>query len=313
LTLAEEYKRHPEMLYSVSGFVLGKDEEKKLSKGDLEKINCLSQKGILGEIDNLVEIAENEAHFVIITSSLEKDKLKQFIEELSAKDIVVRVVPSIFELAPRNMEFDEIGNVPVIGFRDIPMQGWEAVAKRLFDIIGSCLGLILLLPLFIIVAILIKRESPGPVFFSQERIGQNGRPFRMYKFRSMKLEAANAPPVKVTGDFDPRVTKIGRFIRKTSIDELPQLFNVLKGDMSLVGPRPETYLYVNQYTDWNKRRLYLRPGLTGLAQALGVRGDTSIDEKTKYDLEYMRNQSFWLDIKILFLTMVNLFRHKEAY
>jgi exopolysaccharide biosynthesis polyprenyl glycosylphosphotransferase len=239
--------------------------------------------------------------------------LKRLIENLSAKDVEVRIVPDIFEIAPRNMEFDEIGNVPVIGFREIPMQGWESVAKRLVDIVGAAVGLILLSPLFMTIAMLIKKESPGPVFFSQERIGQNGRPFRMYKFRSMRQEAANAPPVKVTGDADPRVTKIGRFIRKTSADELPQLFNVLKGDMSLVGPRPETYLYVSQYTDWNKRRLYLRPGLTGLAQALGARGNTTIDEKTKYDLEYMRNQSFWLDIKILILTVVNLFRQKEAY
>ncbi len=314
LTLAEEYKRHPETLYSVSGVVIDKTQEKDLSEKDLWQISLLTQKGILGNLGELKKIAKEEkAHFVIIASFLPREKVKRFIEELSAEDIIVRIVPDIFEFAPRNMEFYEIGNVPVISFRDIPMQGWEAVAKRILDIIGSIIGLIIVLPLFAVVGILIKKESPGPVFFSQDRIGQNGKPFRMYKFRSMRQEAAKGPPVKVTGDFDPRVTKIGRFIRKTSIDELPQLFNVLKGDMSLVGPRPETYLYVSQYTDWNKRRLYLRPGLTGLAQSLGVRGDTTIDEKTKHDLEYMRNQSFWLDIKILFMTAVNLFRQKEAY
>ena len=314
LTLAEEYKKHPEMLYSVTGVVLDGNEEKNLSERDLWQINLLTQKGVLGKLSKLEKIAEEEkAHFVIVTSFLPKEEARRFIEELSAKDIIVRIVPAIFEFAPRNMEFYEIGNVPVISFREIPMQGWEAVAKRMLDIAGSLVGLIILSPLFAVVGFLIKKESPGPIFFSQERIGQNGRPFKIYKFRSMRQEAAQGPPVKVTGDFDPRVTKIGRFIRKTSIDELPQLFNVLKGDMSLVGPRPETYLYVSQYTNWNKRRLYLRPGLTGLAQSLGIRGDTTIDEKTKYDLEYMRNQSFWLDIKILFLTAINLFRQKEAY
>ena len=311
--IAHEYNTHLEMGYKVIGFVTDEEELENHNLSTL-KMGELSTRGFLGNIDNIREIAVSEKiENVIITSFVSsKGRYMKMLEELGALGIKINIVPSIFELAPRHMEFGEIGKVPIIGFRESPVMGWEAVCKRVLDIIGSALGIILLSPLFLIIAIRIKRESPGPVFFAQERIGQNGKPFKMYKFRSMVLSAANDPPVKAKED-DPRVTKIGKFIRKTSIDELPQLFNVIKGDMSLVGPRPETYLYVSQYNGWHKRRLYLRPGLTGQAQALGIRGNTSIDEKTKYDLEYMANQSLLLDIKILIRTIISVLFQKEAY
>ncbi|NOX98118.1 MAG: sugar transferase [Nitrospirae bacterium] len=311
--LARYYRNNPEMGYEVSGFVM--ENEMMKQKLVAEEAKTLSHKGILGTMERICEVAEREEVFsVILTGSIpDKEKLAEILERLGAAGIKVSVVPSLFELAPRNMGFAEIGNVPVISFRELPMVGWEAIGKRILDIIGAMFGLIFLSPLFLLMAILIKRESPGPVFFGQERIGQDGKPFRMYKFRSMVASAANDPPVKVKSEEDTRVTRIGRFLRKTSIDELPQLFNVFKGNMSLVGPRPETYLYVSQYNKWNKRRLYLRPGMTGLAQSLGVRGDTSIDEKTKYDIEYMEDQSLWLDIKILFRTLWVVLSGKEAY
>ncbi len=307
-----QYKFHPEILYKVVGFVFDKDF--KITSEIKDKIEKFTEKGILGSIDEVSKIAiqENVSLVILTGSALRKERLKEIFETLWKKNIEVRIVPDIFELAPRCMSYDEINGIPTIGFRDMPMLGWEAVAKRFLDIIGSFFGLIFLSPLFFIIAILIKKESSGPIFFSQERIGQNGMGFKMYKFRSMYQEAAKGPPVKVQKN-DNRVTKIGEFIRRTSIDELPQLFNVLKGNMSLVGPRPETYLYVQEYSEWNKRRLYLKPGLTGLAQAKGIRGNTSIDEKTKYDIEYMENQSLLLDIKILIMTVFTLFSHKEAY
>ncbi|MEW6087373.1 MAG: sugar transferase [bacterium] len=310
--LAWQYKFHKEMLFKVVGFVL--EEDMPVTEEIEKKINDLSEKGIIGKISDVCQAAVKEkVSLVILTgSALRKERLKEIFETLWKENIDCSLVPNIYELAPRCMSYDEISGVPILGFRDVPMLGWESIAKRVIDIIGSVFGLIILSPLFLIISILIKFESPGPVLFTQKRIGQNGRPFKIYKFRSMVREAAAGPLYKVQKN-DDRVTKIGAFIRKTSIDELPQLLNVLIGNMSLVGPRPEATIFVDEYSEWNRRRLYLKPGITGLAQANGIRGNTTIDEKTKYDLEYMEQQSLLLDIKILFKTVATLLFHKEAY
>ena len=313
LMLEKQYNERPELGCHVIGFL--EDKEEIAYNGSAQQVRAeFDQSRVLGVVDDIYEVAKRHGvSVVILTGSLStKAKILPIIDRCYAEGIEVKAIPNIFEIAPRYMEFQMLGNVPVIAFRDHPPIGWQVVLKRITDIVGSLLGLILLSPLFLVVAISIKRESPGPVFISQERGGQNGKPFNLYKFRSMIASAVNGPPVKVEPN-DSRVTRVGAFIRKTSIDELPQLFNVLKGDMSLVGPRPETFLYVNQYSEWNRRRLYLRPGITGLAQARGVRGNTSIDDKTKHDLEYMEKQSVWLDMKILVKTILSIFKDKEAY
>ncbi len=313
LTLEKQYNERPELGCQVIGFL--QDRNGIASNGGAQYTSTqFDESRVLGGVDDIYDaVKRHGVSVVILTGSLSTQaKLLPMLDRLHAEGIEVKAIPDIFEIAPRYMEFQLVGTVPVIAFRDHPPIGWQVLMKRCIDIVGSVLGLILLAPLFLVVAVMIKKESPGPVFISQERGGQNGRPFRLYKFRSMIASAADGPPVKVKPN-DSRVTRVGAFIRKTSIDELPQLFNVLKGDMSLVGPRPETFLYVNQYSEWNRRRLYLRPGITGLAQAYGVRGNTSIDDKTRYDLEYMEKQSVWLDIKILVKTFLSLFRHKEAY
>ena len=313
LTLEKQYNERPELGCQVIGFL--KDRNGVSPNGSAKNMQALlDQRRVLGVIDDIYDtVKQYGVSVVILTGSLSTQaKLLPMLDKLHAEGVEVKAIPDIFEIAPRYMEFQLVGTVPVIAFRDHPSVGWQVITKRCIDIAGSVIGLILLAPLFLVVAVKIKRESPGPVFISQERGGQNGKPFKLYKFRSMIASASDGPPVKVKPN-DSRVTRVGAFIRKTSIDELPQLFNVLKGDMSLVGPRPETFLYVNQYSEWNRRRLYLRPGITGLAQAYGVRGNTSIDDKTKYDLEYMEKQSVWLDIKILVKTVLSLLRHKEAY
>ena len=313
ITLDKQYRERPELGCQVIGFLEGEGEL--AGSGSVPDIRAqFDRSRILGTVDRLYEIArERGVSIVVLTGALStKTRILPIIDKCYVEGIAVKAVPDIFEVAPRYMDFLRVGTVPVIAFRDHPPIGWQVGLKRLMDIVGSLIGLMLLSPLFLAMAILIKKESSGPVFFSQERSGQNGRPVRMYKLRSMVASAANEPPVKVRPD-DDRVTRIGSFMRRGSIDELPQLFNVLIGDMSLVGPRPETFLYVNQYSPWNRRRLYLRPGITGLAQAYGVRGNTTIDEKTKYDLEYMEKQSVWLDLKILARTALTLFKHKEAY
>ncbi|OJG98699.1 exopolysaccharide biosynthesis polyprenyl glycosylphosphotransferase [Enterococcus termitis] len=195
--------------------------------------------------------------------------------------------------------------------------------KRTVDILGSLFGLILLSPLFLIVAFLIRREDAnGPVIFSQERIGKNGRRFTMYKFRSMctdaeekfhelvELNEIEGAMFKIKDD--PRVTKIGKKIRKTSVDELPQLVNVLKGDMSLVGPRPPLEREVSQYTERDLQRLNVKPGCTGLWQVRG-RNDVHFDEMVEFDLEYIENQSIWNDLKIMFQTVKVMFFSRGAY
>jgi len=313
LMLDKQYLERPELGCDVVGFL--EQEDQVAYNGFGKKLKArFDQDRVLGMVEDTYKIAKRHGvSVVVLTGSLSaKAKILPIIDKCYAEGIEVKAIPDIFEIAPRYTEFQMVGNVPVVAFHDHPPIGWQVVMKRAIDIVGSLLGLLLLAPLFIVVGFAIKRESPGAVFIGQERSGQNGRPFRMYKFRSMVASAADGPPVKVKPN-DSRVTRVGAFIRRTSIDELPQLFNVLKGDMSLVGPRPETFLYVDEYSEWNRRRLYLRPGITGLAQAEGVRGNTSIDDKTKYDLEYMEKQSVWLDMKILAKTIVSLFKHKEAY
>ena len=196
------------------------------------------------------------------------------------------------------------------------------ICKRIMDVVCSAAALAVLSPIFLAVAVAIKLEDKGPVIFTQNRTGKDGRVFRMYKFRSMYVDAekrrsellarneADGPLFKIADD--PRVTKVGRFIRRTSIDELPQLVNILKGEMSIVGPRPLVTYEQNQCTEYQAQRLLVKPGLTCIWQVSG-RSDTSFEELIEMDLEYIRNQSLWLDIKLILKTVVVVFTHKGAY
>jgi len=199
--------------------------------------------------------------------------------------------------------------------RDVALRGWKLTLKRIMDIVGASVALVLLSPLMLFMAILIKLDSPGPVFYVQERMGLDAKPFPMLKFRSMRQDAdANGPGW--TTKNDPRRTRFGAFIRRYSLDELPQLINVLLGHMSLVGPRPEQPYYVEQFRRSIPRymeRHREKAGITGWAQIHGLRGDTSIAERTKYDLWYIENWSLWLDIKILIKTLVRIFTDRSAY
>lgn len=198
----------------------------------------------------------------------------------------------------------------------------QIIAKRLIDILLSCILLIVLSPLLAIIAVLIRIDSAGPIIFKQCRIGFKGRPFTIYKFRTMvpdaekqfelKIDEAHIEEFIFQSEDDPRVTRIGRFLRRTSLDELPQLFNVLKGDMSLVGPRPEIPAVVEKYTDDMRRRLEVKPGITGLAQVSG-RGELPLGETIRLDIAYIDNYSFWQDIKILLKTVAAVFKREGAY
>jgi exopolysaccharide biosynthesis polyprenyl glycosylphosphotransferase len=208
-----------------------------------------------------------------------------------------------------------MGGLPLLTVRDIALSGWRRTAKRLMDIVGAVCGLVLLSPLMVLVAVMIKLDSPGPVFYVQERMGLDARPFQMLKFRSMRQNAEQEGPGWTVED-DPRVTRLGNLIRGLNVDELPQLINVLLGEMSLVGPRPERPIYVNQFRRSIPRymdRHLEKAGMTGWAQVNGLRGDTSITERTKYDLWYIENWSLLLDVKILIRTGFNIFSSPNAY
>jgi exopolysaccharide biosynthesis polyprenyl glycosylphosphotransferase len=209
----------------------------------------------------------------------------------------------------------DLNGLPLLTVRDIALRGWRLALKRVVDIVGSAAALVLFSPIMMLVAVLVKLDSPGPVFYAQERMGLDTKSFMMFKFRSMRPDAeVETGPVWATEN-DPRRTRIGTFIRRFSIDELPQLINVFIGEMSLVGPRPERPVFVEQFKKSIPRymdRHQEKSGMTGWAQVNGLRGDTSIIERTKYDLWYIENWSLLLDFKILLRTFMSVFSDRHA-
>ena len=228
----------------------------------------------------------------------------------------IKVFPDVFQIMASQVSIDDLDGLPLLTIRDIALRGWKLALKRAMDLAGAAVGLVFLSPLMLLIALLIKLDSPGPVFYVQERMGLDARPFWCLKFRSMRQNAEEETgPVWASRD-DPRRTKIGAFIRRYSLDELPQLINVLLGEMSLVGPRPERPVFVEQFKKSIPRymdRHREKAGMTGWAQIHGLRGDTSIIERTKYDLWYIENWSLLLDIKIILRTIVQVLSGKNAY
>jgi Undecaprenyl-phosphate glucose phosphotransferase len=257
-------------------------------------------------------LSKKEIDEVIISLDYnEFSELGYIIDECEKAGVKSTLLPFYIKYLPSKPYIDEVEGMPLINIRRVPIDNiLNSFSKRLFDIICSALALILLSPLMLLTAIGVKISSPGPIIYKQERIGKNKRPFQMYKFRSMEVSNDNSDMTTWGTKQDDRRTKFGSFIRKYSIDELPQLWNVLKGDMSLVGPRPERPYFVDKFKE--EIPLYMlkhlmRPGITGWAQVNGWRGDTSIEERIKCDIYYIENWTFLLDIKILFLTVLKGF------
>ncbi len=234
----------------------------------------------------------------------------------------IRVVPDLFSIATIYPQIEDLWGVPLVGVRQPVLSGFDAALKRMVDLLGAIVGLLIFAPLMLLAAILIKLDSPGPVLFVQKRIGENGRAFKMYKFRTMVANAEELLKELVAVDKlaepvfklenDPRVTKLGRILRRTSIDELPQLVNVLRGEMSLVGPRPEEAGMVKHYNAWHRKRLAVKPGITGPMQING-RGDLSLEERVRLELDYIRNYSLWKDLKILLRTVPMVIKGSGSY
>lgn len=266
---------------------------------------------VLGSIDALPTIIEEqdvEEVIIALPEQTSRHELIRIVSMCQRGSVAIKIFPDMFEFITTGVSIDDLGGLPLLNVRDIQLRGWRLSLKRALDVFGSGVGLVMLSPFMLLMALMIKLDSPGPVFYFQDRMGLDGRPFQMFKFRSMRTDAEAQGPGWTTED-DPRRTRIGRWLRSRNIDELPQLINVLLGDMSLVGPRPERPVYVERFRTSIPRymeRHREKAGMTGWAQINGLRGDTSISERTKYDLWYVENWSLWLDIKIIVRTLFQM-------
>lgn len=274
---------------------------------------------VIGRIANLMVILpENRLDEIAITLGLsEYYRLEEIVNLCEKSGVHTKFIPDYNRVIPTKPYTEDILGLPVINIRHVPLTNtFYAAMKRTMDIAGALCAIILFSPVMLFSAIMIKITSPGPLIFKQERVGLHNHTFMMYKFRSMDVQAPEKEKSKWTVKNDPRVTNFGKFMRKTSIDELPQLFNVLKGEMSLVGPRPERPFFVEKFKEEIPRYMIkhqVRPGMTGWAQVNGYRGNTSIKKRIEYDLYYIENWTLGLDVKILFLTIFKGFINKNAY
>ena len=274
---------------------------------------------VIGTLKELKPILDmNRLDEIAITLSLkEYAGLEQIVAVCEKSGVHTKFIPDYNNVIPTRPYTEDLQGLPVINIRHVPLNDpLNAAMKRVVDIFGAVVALILFSPIMLVTAVLIKLTSPGPLIYCQERVGLHNRPFKMYKFRSMEVQAPEKEKSEWTTKRDPRVTPIGRIIRKTSIDEMPQLFNVLFGSMSLVGPRPERPYFVERFKEEIPRYMIkhqVRPGMTGWAQVNGYRGDTSITKRIEHDLYYIENWTLGFDFKILFLTFFKGFINKNAY
>ena len=252
---------------------------------------------------------------ILALPSEDQPLVKALMEELALRTVDVKIVPDLYQYVTVYGGLEEFGGLPIISLQGGPLDGWNLVAKRVFDLLLAALAIVVASPVMAAVAALVKLTSPGPVFYRQERMGMDGRTFHMLKFRTMRADAESGG-AQMARAKDPRTTGLGGFLRRTSLDELPQLFNVLGGDMSLVGPRPERPVFIEEFKRQIPRyhlRHKVKAGITGWAQVNGLRGQTSIEKRIQYDLYYIENWSLLLDLKILLRTAFGGFLSKNAY
>lgn len=312
----------PEMGYRLVGYAADPEA------GD--SINVATERGILkcprlGTIDDIRELVRRHRvdEVVVLGTGNDSDRTRQILEHCREMVVQFRIVPDLLQLSIDRVDFSEVGGVPTIGVRDASIQGWNAFLKRTIDVLFSLAVLSFVAIPMLVIAVLIKRDSEGSVFYRQTRVGQHGQPFTMIKFRCMvtnadqmwvemveQTEGADGRLFKDPND--PRITKVGKFLRRYSVDELPQMINVLRGDMSIIGPRPPLPKEVAEYDDWHHQRLLVKPGLTGLWQING-RSNLSFDEMVRLDLYYAENWSPWLDTRILLRTFPAVILGRGAY
>jgi len=305
----DRVKQNPEWGYNIRG-ILDDNKERGFSYNGIKVIGTIQNLHMILEMNVLDEIA-------ITLSIKEYEHLEAIVNDCEKSGVHTKFIPDYNNFIPTIPHIEDLWGLPVINIRHVPLtELHNAYIKRIVDIFGALFGIILFSPVMIISAILVKLTDGGPIIYAQERVGLHNKPFRMYKFRSMAVQKPSEEKSKWTTPNDPRVTGVGRFIRKTSIDEMPQFFNILKGDMSLVGPRPERPFYVEKFREEIPHYMIkhqVRPGLTGWAQVNGFRGDTSIQKRIDHDLYYIENWTLGFDFKIMFLTIFKGFINKNAY
>ena len=307
--VADKILEHRELGYHIAGFV---DDR---AGGDF-----LGHRGLplLGTLDEAAEIAQREDidHLYVALPAEDHVRMLQLLETVGQECLDVKVVPDLLQVIALRARLEDLDGIPIVNINDVPLQGFNSVLKRTIDIGLSAAALLALALPFALIALAIRITSPGPVFYRQERMGLDGKSFTIYKFRSMFHDAERETgPIWASQD-DPRCTPVGRLLRRTNFDELPQLWNVLRGDMSLVGPRPERPFFVSQFKQRIPQymlRHKVRAGLTGWAQVNGWRGNTSLEKRIEYDLYYIENWSVSLDLKIMWLTLVKGFFHRHAF
>jgi exopolysaccharide biosynthesis polyprenyl glycosylphosphotransferase len=319
----EEYEKFNYFLNKTSVKV---EEVGYIIDGDMPKNKVFNVLGILPDLEEIIRTHEIDQVYFIQHSDDKIDMIQEYIDICLEMGVTVKVVMDVAYSKRMNRSdsyVSSVGTYPIITYHTIALNSYEKVLKRLMDLLVSITASIALTPLMLMTCLAIKVDSPGPCIFKQKRVGQNGRPFEIFKFRSMCNDAESqkkelmsrnemdGPLFKIKDD--PRVTRVGKFIRKTSIDELPQLFNVIRGEMSLVGTRPPTFDEVEGYKRGQWRRISIKPGITGLWQISGRNDISNFDEVVELDLRYIDNWTIWSDIKILFKTVGVLIKRKGAY
>ncbi len=304
--LAKKFAEHPEMGLICKGFVSEKKD--KIAEGE-EVV------GAIEEIDHLIDTLNIEQLYVA-TELEEYHSLEETFASLHHHTLDIKIVPDFMKFMRLNPGVDDLDGMPIINLLETPLIGWNLILKRAFDILFSLLFILISSPVMVLIAIAVKLTSKGPVFYCQERMGIDNKKIFMLKFRTMKVDAEEKSGAVWAKENDDRRTPIGAFLRSTSLDELPQFFNVLKGDMSIVGPRPERPVFVEQFK--NSIPLYMlrhrmRAGITGWAQVHGLRGNTSLEKRVEFDLYYIEHWSLALDMKIIFMTLYKGFISKHAY
>ncbi len=314
-TIMRNIVAQPELGYQVVGFV---DDRPERGTKDIGRFRAL------GATDHIpAVISEHKVDLVIVTLPwLYHRKILSIMSQCEHAHVAVKIVPDLFQLSLSNVDIDDLSGIPLISIRPPSISGGNLALKRATDLVSASLLLVLAAPLMLVTALLIKLDSPGPAVFRQTRVGRGGRPFTLFKFRTMQQDAeqrqeeltglneASGPLFKIRQD--PRRTRLGGFLRRMSIDELPQLFNVLRGEMSMIGPRPALPSEVQQYQAWHMKRLETWPGMTGLSQVSG-RSELSFDEMVLLDIYYIENWSPLLDLKITLRTVPSAVMGTGAY
>lgn len=310
--LAQRIRQSPDLGYQVVGFIGGEVGQ----DGHFRPPQVAPILGGLADVANVVS-AHRVGEVIIAWPGISHPQLVDIVTSCQRYHVNIKIFPDIFELIAREVESSELSGLPLMRVRDVALRGWSRVVKRAMDVLVAWVLLVLLSPVVLVVALLVKLTSPdGPVFFVQERVGLDGEPFQMIKFRSMRPDAEGETGPVWARPGDPRRTPLGAFMRRFSIDELPQLVNVLSGEMSLVGPRPERPEFVAEFATLVPRyqeRHREKAGMTGWAAVNGLRGNTSVAERTKYDLFYVENWSLAFDLKIMLKTIGVVFRDRNAY